>query len=380
MPIKTNQLSPSELYEALTKNGVDYFCGVPDSLLSSFSFYLIEHAKNSHDIAVNEGNAVALAIGYYLATEKVPLVYMQNSGLGNAINPLVSLADPLVMGIPLLLLIGWRGQAGKKDEPQHKKQGLITTKLLSDLDIPYVVLSSKNAEVSQQVASAIKNMRRSHKPFALLVEDGTFIPPINQIKENKYTLSREDAIKVIVSSLDSSDVVVATTGKASRELFEHREVAGQNHAQDLLIVGGMGHASTIALTIARQKPKLKVYCIDGDGAALMHLGALANIGSRGPTNFYHFIINNGTHESVGGQPTIAFNIDIPAIAKACGYKHTYSVKDKSGLKNVLRATGKLTGPILVEVRVNNKSRSNLIRPTTHPSKNKEDFISFLKDE
>ena len=353
MPTKINQLNPSELYEALVKNGVDYFCGVPDSLLSSFGFYLEDRVKNSHDIAINEGNAVALAIGYYLATEKVPLVYMQNSGLGNAINPLVSLADPLVMGIPLLLLIGWRGQSGKKDEPQHKKQGLITTKLLADLDIPYVVLSSKNTEASQQIASAMKDIRQSHRPFALLVEDSTLAPSANHVNETKYTLSREEAIKDVVNSLNSSDVVVATTGKASRELFEHREKSGRKHDQDLLIVGGMGHASTIALAIARQKLKRKVYCIDGDGAALMHLGALANIGSREPMNFYHFIINNGTHESVGGQPTVAFDIDIPAIAKACGYKHTYLVADKSVLESTLQALKKVKGPVLVEVRVNN---------------------------
>lgn len=378
MPTKASQLSPSELYEAFTKNGVSYFCGVPDSLLSSFSFFLEGHAKDSHDIAVNEGNAVALAIGHYLATEEVPLVYMQNSGIGNAINPLVSLADPLVMGIPLVLLIGWRGQAGEPDEPQHKKQGLITTTLLDDIDIPYSILSANATEAFEQVATVVKDARELKKPVALLVKAGTLSQVQSPKKETKHPLSREEAIKAIIKNLDNTEAIIATTGKTSRELFEHRESFGQGHVQDLLIVGGMGHASTIGLAIARRKQNRNVFCIDGDGAVLMHMGALAGIGTRKPKNLYHFVINNGSHESVGGQPTVAFDIDLPAIARACGYRATYLVSDASELMGVMEAIRKEPGPVLVEVRVNSKSRPDLTRPTLSPSKNKDDFITFLK--
>lgn len=378
MSVAKTQLNSADLYDALAKNGVSYFCGVPDSLLSPFGFYLEDHAKDSHEIAVNEGSAVAMGIGYYLATEKIPLVYLQNSGLGSASNPLTSLADPLVMGIPMLLLIGWRGQPSKKDEPQHKKQGLITTKLLSGLDIPFVVLSSDGIKASEQVAKAASNAKQSQRPVALVVESGTLLPYKAQPRKNKYALSREEAVGDIVNSLDDVDVVVATTGKTSRELFEHRETNGQKHQQDLLVVGGMGHASSIALTIAKQKPKRKVYCIDGDGALLMHMGSLAAIGNTGLKNIYHFVINNGSHESVGGQPTIGFDVDIPAIAKGSGYRHVCFITERDALKTILTDIKNLEGPVLIEVRVNMNSRTNLKRPTIHPSKNKEDFISFLK--
>jgi phosphonopyruvate decarboxylase len=377
MSAAQTQLNPADLYQSLIKNGVTYFCGVPDSLLSPFGFYLEDRAKDSHDSAVNEGSALAMAIGYYLATENVPLVYMQNSGLGNAINPLISLADPLVLGIPMLLLIGWRGQPGKTDEPQHKKQGLITDKLLAALDIPYEVLSS-STKVSGQIARAVRRAKQSNGPAALLVESGTFLPYKSKLRENAYSLSREQVVGDIADSLSNIDIVVATTGKASREFFEHRETKRQPH-NDLLVVGGMGHASVIALAVAKQKSNRKVYCIDGDGALLMHMGSLATIGNSSPSNLYHFVINNGSHESVGGQPTVGLGIDIPAIAKACGYKHTYSVTDRDALKMTLMKIKRLKGPVLVEVRVKLSSRADLIRPTIHPAKNKSEFIAHLKD-
>jgi phosphonopyruvate decarboxylase len=377
--MSTNHLQPSELYGALVKNGISYFCGVPDTLLSTFSFYLEGHSKENHDIAVNEGNAVALAIGHYLATKEVPLVYMQNSGIGNAINPLVSLADPFVMGVPLILLIGWRGQEGKADEPQHKKQGLVTTKLLEGLNIPYVILSNNTADATRQVAEAIKHTRRHKSPFALLVEPNTLPPTKKKDRLNNYLLSREEAIKIISSSMGEKDVIIATTGKASRELYEHRESTGQSHSQDLLVVGGMGHASAIALSIARHKPKRNVVCIDGDGALLMHMGVLASIGAQKQKNYYHFVINNGCHESVGGQPTVAFNIDIAALARACGYRQAFSALNALELKDTLDKIKALSGPILIEVRVNNNSRPDLTRPSISPAKNRQYFMDFLKD-
>jgi phosphonopyruvate decarboxylase len=377
--IDSTKLSPRELYRILIKNGVNYFCGVPDSSLSSFGFYLADHIAESNDIAVNEGSAVAMAIGYYLATSKLPLVYMQNSGLGNAINPLVSLADPLIMGIPMILLIGWRGQPGKEDEPQHMKQGLVTTGLLDTLDIPYVVLSHSADTVSLQVKKAAKETLDLKRPVALLVERETLGPYKKPAKPTNYPLSREEVIGYIAESLADSGVVVATTGKTGRELFEFRENKDKNHAKDLLIVGGMGHASAIAMAIAQQKPKRKIYCIDGDGAVLMHMGFLGTIGSKKLKNFYHFVINNGSHESVGGQPTVGFDIDMPAIAKACGYAHIFSVDDRGSLDRVLSTTKKLDGPVFIEVRVNSGSRPDLTRPSIHPSENKDSFMSYLND-
>lgn len=379
--IDESQLHPKELYDLFVKYAVNYFCGVPDSSLSSFGFYLEDHSKSRHDIAINEGNAVAMAIGYYLANSEVPLVYMQNSGLGNAINPIVSLADPLIMGIPMILLIGWRGQPGKKDEPQHQKQGLITQDLLDTLGIPHLILSRNPQEVSKQVHRAVSETLQSKRPFALIVESDTF-ERYARIDEavNNYQLSREDSIELITKSLGDLDVVVATTGKTGRELFEHRDKVKQTHKKDLLIIGGMGHASSIAGSIAQWKPKRKVYCIDGDGALLMHMGSLPLLAGKNLKNFYHIVINNGSHESVGGQSTVGFEIDIPAIAKAAGYAYAYRTITSGELKDILKTIRKLDGPILVEVRVNTASRTNLARPTIHPSENKESFMSFLEED
>ncbi len=373
------RLSPEDLYKALIKNGVNYFCGVPDSLLSSFGFYLEDHAKEFSDIAVNEGSAVASAIGYYLATSKLPAVYMQNSGLGNAINPLVSLADPLIMGIPMILLIGWRGQPGRTDEPQHLKQGLITTGLLTNLGIPYVVLSRNTKTVLLQIKKASKDALALKRPVALLVESDTLKSYEKPVKPTKYSLSREEVIGYIAENMANLGVIVATTGKTGRELFEYREKKDRGHEKDLLVIGGMGHASSIAASIAQQKPERKVYCIDGDGAMLMHMGSLATIGSKRLKNFYHFVVNNGSHESVGGQPTVGFNIDMPAIAKACGYAHTFSVDKRDSLGDVLTAIEKLGGPVFIEVRVGSGSRTGLTRPSIHPSENKNSFMSYLND-
>lgn len=375
-----NKISPKKLYEAFVENGVSYFCGVPDSLLSSFGFYLEDHAKDSHDIAVNEGSAVALGIGRYLSTSKVPLVYMQNSGLGNAINPLVSLADPLIMGIPMILLIGWRGQPDKEDEPQHQKQGLITQPLLDSMGIAHTILSRSSKKLVTQIKNAVREALNSKHPYAILVE-GDVLEPYKHAtttKTSNYELSREEAIELIISSLSGAEIVVATTGKIGRELFELRRQKHQRH-NDLLVVGGMGHASSIAFGIAQQKSDRKVFCIDGDGAVLMHMGSLATIGTKKLKNFHHIVINNGTHESVGGQSTVGFAVNMPEIAKASGYVHTYSVTDSSSLKNILQTLRGLEGPVFIEVRVNTNSRANLTRPTIHPSKNKKNFMSFLDE-
>lgn len=379
MGATVNKLDCGSFYKILTKSGIDYFCGIPDSLLSSFGFYLHAHAKGRHDIAANEGNAIGLAVGYYLATSKPPLVYMQNSGLGNAINPLASLVDPAVFGIPMILLIGWRGQPGRQDEPQHQKQGAITESLLQTLGIGYTVLSHKEGEVQVQVTRAISESKQYKRPYALLVVNETFQAyKSTAMKENSYPLKREDAIQQIIDSLAESDIVVATTGKTSRELFEYRENTQRGHNRDLLVVGGMGHASSIALGISLQVPSRRVFCIDGDGSVLMHMGALVNIGSKKPKNFYHFVINNGSHESVGGQPTNGFDVDLALIANACGYSRTHVIDKKAPLKKILNALQKLSGPLFIEVRIAKGSRTDISRPTMKPSENKESLMSYLK--
>jgi phosphonopyruvate decarboxylase len=371
-------LLPEDLYKILIKNEISYFCGVPDSLLSPIGFYLEDNSKNTHDIAANEGNAIALAIGYYLATSKLPLVYMQNSGLGNATNPILSLASPLILGIPMILLIGWRGQPGKQDEPQHQAQGLMTISMLDAIGIEHVILSSNPEEASLQIGATAHKAFNTMRPYAIIVEANTIesYKKDTEKKSNSYHLSREKAIEYIADSLGESDIVVATTGKTSRELYEYRETKAQSH-NDLLIIGGMGHASSIALGVAQQKPHKKVYCVDGDGSVLMHMGSLATIGSKHLNNFYHTVINNGSHESVGGQPTVGFTIDMPKVAKACGYAHVYSVHEARSVKNILKRIKNLDGPVFIEIRVNMKSRPNLTRPAITPSQNKQTFMSFI---
>lgn len=374
-------INTSEFYSILKTNDIDFFTGVPDSLLKSFCAFAKDNTPDCHNItAANEGNALGLAAGYHLATNKIALVYMQNSGLGNIVNPLTSLTDSLVYGIPALLLIGWRGEPGKKDEPQHIKQGLITLDLLETLGIKYSVLSSETTseEVNEIVGYSVKYMKDNHAPYALVVRKDTFedYKLKNEHKTN-FELTREEAIKIIVENMNSEDVIVSTTGMASRELFELREQRGEGHEKDFLTVGSMGHASQIALGIAIAKPEQTVYCLDGDGAFIMHMGGLSIVGSAAPKNYKHIIINNGSHDSVGGQPTVGFDIDINAIAKACGYKTALSVQTKEELKVCMVKLRSVDGPALLEIKVNKGARKNLGRPTTTPLDNKQAFMNFV---
>ena len=368
-----------DIYNALVKKDIKFFTGVPDSLLKDFCAYITDNSRN-HIITANEGNAIALASGYYLATGKFGMVYMQNSGQGNAVNPLISLADPDVYSIPILLLIGWRGEPGKKDEPQHVKQGKITLSLLDTLGIPYEILSDNIKLGEKNLDIAINSMRRLSAPYALVVKEGTFEPYNLKNKEKTlYELSREDAIKLVVDQLDLRDIIVSTTGKTSRELFEYRKNLNQEHCRDFLTVGSMGHSSSIALGIALQKPDRIIYCLDGDGAIIMHMGSLAIIGSQKPKNFKHIIFNNGSHDSVGGQPTVGFEIDFTKIAEACGYKIALKAKTSDEVKEKMKILKLRDGPILLEIKVNKGARSDLIRPTKTPQENKQDFMNFLSE-
>lgn len=365
-------------YQQLIKNGTGFFSGVPDSLLKSFCAYLTDHAgEENHIIAANEGGAVALAAGFHLATGKIPLVYMQNSGIGNAVNPLLSLADSDVYRIPLILLAGWRGEPGIKDEPQHLKQGKVTCSLLEAMGIPYAVLADTGVEMEKQLAACFDYLKKESAPYALVVRKNFFAPyEFQNDFQSEEELSREEAIEEIIKGSDPEEVYFSTTGMASRELYELREKLGQEHGRDFLTVGSMGHASQIALAAALRKPEISITCLDGDGAVLMHLGSLAIIGSRKPRNFRHILLNNGAHDSVGGQPTVGQKVDIPAIARACGYTEAVSVKSGSELRSVLGK--KARGPIFIEVKVRKGSRKDLGRPKSTPVENKEALMETLR--
>jgi phosphonopyruvate decarboxylase len=371
-------LDPAEFFECLRGARFDYFTGVPDSLLKDFCAYVSDHAgEQGHLISANEGAAVALAAGHYLATGRYGLVYMQNSGLGNAINPLTSLADEDVYSIPMLLLIGWRGEPGRPDEPQHVKQGKVTNGLLDCLGIPNAVLPQEMDGARALLIRAVTHFERHSSPFAIVVSAGTFGKYEKRKDPDHHEMRREDAIKVIAGNLDVADVIVATTGMTSRELFEHRATTGGRHSGDFLTVGSMGHASQIAMAIAQSRPDRQVVCLDGDGAAIMHLGSLAIIGTRAPSNFKHIIINNGAHDSVGGQPTAAQAIDLTAIATACGYRHVARVKLARDLAAAVSKLRKQDGPALLEVLTNKGARSDLGRPNVRPVDNKIGFMRNL---
>lgn len=362
--------------------GADFYAGVPDSQLKALCNYLMERYgvdPAHHVIAANEGNCVALATGYYLATGKIPVVYMQNSGEGNAINPIASLTNEKVYAIPMIFVIGWRGEPGVHDEPQHVYQGQITGKLLEVMDIDYAVIDADTT--GESVRNAMMRFQKSlqnGKSVAFMVKKNALRFDSSIIYANQYGMLREEIIRQIVR-VTGQDPVVCTTGKASRELYEIREENDQGHELDFLTVGSMGHSSSIALEIAVQKPGKKVWCIDGDGAAIMHMGAMAVIGASAPGNLVHILINNEAHETVGGMPTAAGAVDFRAVAGACGYTNTASAKNLEELqRELLKAKGnrKLT---FLEVKCAIGARKDLGRPATNPVENRDEFMAFLAE-
>ena len=372
-------ISPECFYNTLVENGITFFTGVPDSLLKDFCAYVTDNAgKKNHIINSNEGASVALACGHYLSTGNPALVYMQNSGLGNSINPLLSLADKEVYSIPVLLLIGWRGEPGKKDEPQHKKQGRVMLKMLEAMEIPYEIINGDTVETADVIRRTISVMKEKSFPHAIIISEGTFDEyKLKSDEKSLYSLKREDAVGIILDSLDDKDVVISTTGKASREVYEYRESKGQTHDRDFLTVGSMGHCSQIALGISRNSENRNVYILDGDGALLMQMGSLAITGTEAGINYRHIVINNGAHDSVGGQPTAGYSVDFPSIAKSCGYKTVLSAETESEIINQLPEFKKSPGPSFLEIKVKKGSRSNLGRPATSPSENKINFMKNL---
>ena len=372
-------IQPKAFIDALVKGGIDFFAGVPDSLLKNLCAYITDNVSRENNIiAANEGGAVALAAGYHLATGKTGCVYMQNSGEGNAVNPLLSLMDADVYRMPLLLVIGWRGEPGVHDEPQHVKQGKVTLSLLDAMGIPYAVLD-ENWE--GQVDEALRVIQETNGIYALIVRKGTFEEyKLQHQVTSDWALGREEAIQIVVGKLREDDIVVSTTGMISRELFEYREAKHQGHAHDFLTVGSMGHANQIALGIALQKPERRVVVFDGDGALLMHMGGMAIIGDYAPKNLVHIVFNNGAHDSVGGQPTVGQKVDVEAIAKAVGYAYVISVDSQMSLMCAMNHVNcaVIDGVSLINVNVRKGNRKDLGRPTKTPIENKDALMEEIR--
>lgn len=374
-------VSPKFFIDTLKSHDIDFFAGVPDSLLKNICAYITDNLPAEQNIiAANEGGAMGIAAGYHLATGKIPVVYMQNSGEGNIINPLASLTDKEVYNIPVLLVIGWRGRPGIHDEPQHVKQGKVTTGLLNTMGINYAILPKDEEGAAKQIKIATDFMHATNECYALVIEKDTFDAyKLENIETDDLTTSRELAIETAVKCLEDNAVVISTTGMISRELFETRERNGQCHECDFLTVGSMGHASQIALGIALQQPARPVYCFDGDGASIMHMGNMAITASMKPKNYIHIIFNNGAHDSVGGQPTVGLKINLCAVAKAVGYHDCISVSNTEQLVNAIMGAQQSEGPFLIEMQVKKGNRKDLGRPTTTPIQNKEALMAFLKD-
>jgi len=366
-----------EFADVCIQNDLIYFTGVPDSTYESWLSYLVSHPnKFQHCIAANEGAAIAHATGYHLASGKVGVAYMQNSGFGNTINPLTSLTDEHVFAIPMILMIGWRGEPGIRDEPQHKKIGKVMLSVLHSLGISYVIMGEEN--VKEQVTEAKQTAQKNSRPFALIIRKGLFEKESHKTaRKASSSLNKQDAILEILNHVRRNDIVVATTGKIAREVYAAREVKGLSHACDFYSIGSMGHASAIALEIARQKPKTRVFIFDGDGAAIMHLGTWGTIGHYRPQNLTHIIFDNGCHESTGSQPTVSNTMDFRAIAQGCGYQKIQFCGTKSNLTNVINETK--SGLSMIVVKISGSSRDDLGRPKRAPVELKESLIERLKE-
>lgn len=358
----------------------DFYTGVPDSQLRALCDYLMDTYgidPEHHMIAANEGNCTAIAAGYHLATGKIPVVYMQNSGEGNVINPVASLLSREVYGIPVIFIIGWRGEPGVHDEPQHVYQGMVTARLLDDMDISHFTVGSETTE--SKLIDKVNEFRgelSKGNSVAFIIRKGALSYEHKTDYKNENDLNREDVIRHIINTAEE-DIVVSTTGKISRELFELRTANGQSHNHDFLTVGSMGHSSSIALGIAINKPSATIWCIDGDGAVLMHMGALALLGANAPANLIHIVINNGAHETVGGMPTANGKISIAAVASACGYPYAVCVDTYQRLDEELKNARTRQALSMIEVKCSLGARNNLGRPTTSARKNKESFMNFL---
>lgn len=374
-------MKASRLLAQLENMGIDTIAGVPDSTLKQFCDGVQTYqGKMSHYVTVNEGAAVGVAIGSYLATGRPACVYMQNSGIGNAVNPLASLANKDVYGVPVLFIVGWRGEPGVKDEPQHVFQGKITCQLFETLAVDYSVIDSDTTdEQMDAVLQKAEETLSRGKQFAIIVKKGTFEKEEPFQWSNGNPMVREEVLGRILRVLSRDVVIVSTTGKISRELYEQSDAIYGGHENIFMTVGGMGHASMIALGIAEKRPDKKIVCIDGDGAALMHMGALPFIAARGPKNFYHIVINNMAHESVGAMPTGCQQASFAEIAASAGYRKADMLKTPEAVEQIGSLIKAEEGPVLFEIPVSLGARSDLGRPKESARENKESFMKFLKE-
>lgn len=377
-------IDPLELFNLLQNKNINFFTGVPDSLLKEFNNVILEKTNNkNHIVTANEGSAIALATGYYLSTNKIPLVYLQNSGIGNTINPLMSLASDEVYSIPIIIIVGWRGEPGIKDEPQHISQGKCMIKLIKSLNIPYEILPKNNEDVENIINKTLTSLESNKKPHIILVSKNTFSKYNSNIYiDNNYEIYRKDAINKLMEYFND-DIIISTTGKISRELMETFKDNNKKDDNLFLNVGAMGHVSMISLGVALNTDK-RVICIDGDGSVIMHMGNLTSIGTSNLSNIIHIVLNNAMHESVGIQPTIAYDINLANIATNCGYKYSISITRYLELNTILKKINEenIIGPIFIEIRINNKTNYNteLSRPEQHPRDRKEQFMYFIKDK
>ncbi|MFX0028186.1 MAG: phosphonopyruvate decarboxylase [Candidatus Hermodarchaeota archaeon] len=375
-------ISCRDFINVLVKHDFTFFTGIPDSTFKDLMKFLSDNKEKSlkNIVACNECEAIALASGYHLATNRIGIVYMQNSGLGKAVNPLTSLCDPAIYSIPILLLIGWRGESGKKDAPQHKKMGEITLQLLDTLQIPYSILDTDMDYVDKELKKAISYFNRQSGPYAFIFRRNFFEEyEIKEILKKGYTLNTKDVIHLIMDNLDNTEVIVSTTGYISRELFEYRESKRKDHNNSFYNIGSMGCASSIGLSIALQKPNRRIIIFDGDGAAIMQMGALTTIGKNSPSNFVHIVLDNEAHESTGGQPTNSSVVNFSKIANACNYKMTSLIQSKEELLNCMEHIKNGTGPILIHIKVSLSQNRDLRRPDRPPKEYKEDLMKNLID-
>jgi phosphonopyruvate decarboxylase len=375
-------IDPARFVDNLREQGVTMYTGVPDSLLKQLGSHIMAALpREQHVIAANEGGAVAIAMGHYLRNGSPAVVYLQNSGMGNTINPLLSLADPDVYGTPMVVIVGWRGQPGAKDEPQHVKQGRVMTAVLDALELPWSVLPRDPGAADSTMAEAVKVAVDGNSPYVVLVEKDTFAKADMSLPTaagQEDLASREDALIAMAEALGQEAIIVSTTGMLSRELFEYRERTGQSGERDFLTVGGMGHASSIALGIAMRETDREVWCFDGDGALLMHLGGLAVIADHGPHTYFHVVFNNGVHDSVGGQPTSVNLVDVAAVARAMGYRYALSTSDLAYVAEAVAQLRSHGGPALLELKVRPGNRAGIGRPTRTPAQSKQAFMAALR--
>ena len=369
------------LFDKLKNNNINFFTGVPDSLLKDFCAYVSDNCeKDKHVIASNEGNAIAIGAGYYFGTKEIPLVYLQNSGFGNTINPITSLLTESVYNIPMLILIGWRGQPGKKDEPQHFMMGKQMEELLESLKLKYSILPDYNEGVEINLKEAVDYMKSTSKPYIFLVQNHSFNKyKLNEQQNLEYIFSREQILHMIMKNITNNEILVSTTGMLSRELYEYRKQKNEP-IKDILNVGSMGHCSSIGLGLSISNKNKNILTLDGDGSVLMHMGSMAINGCSGCKNFKHIIFNNGAHDSVGGQKTEGFNVNFENIAIGCNY-NIIKCNDYNSEEEIVRSIKELLindGPILLELRCKKGARTDLGRPENFKIMKEEFFNEWLK--